>query len=454
MKAALTSLRGRLLIAASAVLMAFLGTMGLALENAFRTSAIDALNARLLQRVYGLLSVTEDAGAQVTLPDALVDPLLNQLDSGHYGYVLNASGQVIWQSQSAFDQALPEGFAARLIENLAVGASDQGQTGGVGPSMRYFAFGIQWLGEVHQGRYTYVVMEDERLLSAEVEGFRTRVWTWLIGMVAALLLLQWLIMRWGLRPLASFTEDLKAMGKGEHESLEGPYVQEFRPLADTLNRLVRQERNQRERYRLTLADLAHSLKTPLAVMGSVLQGKVFGASQVDEMTAQITHMDQVIGYQLSRAVIASSPEAKQAVDSEAVLSGLLLALNKVYADKSITVSHRFDKGLCRADPRDLHEAWGNLLDNAFKYGRSQVHISSRVLVDQVILLVEDDGPGIAPEQETEVLKRGVRVDVKTAGQGLGLAIVSEIAERYDGTLEVGRSPKLGGAAITLVLSTR
>jgi len=85
LKAALTSLRGRLLIAASAVLMAFLGTMGLALENAFRTSAIDALNARLLQRVYGLLSVTEDAGAQVTLPDALVDPLLNQLDSGHYG---------------------------------------------------------------------------------------------------------------------------------------------------------------------------------------------------------------------------------------------------------------------------------------------------------------------------------------------------------------------------------
>ena len=121
------SLRGRLLIAASTVLIAFLGTMGFALDNAFRSSAIEAVNARLLQRVYALLSVTEDAPSRIDLPDALMDPLLNQLDSGHYGYVLDEQARVLWQSQSALDQPLPEALVEQLLASAAVGKSVNGQ---------------------------------------------------------------------------------------------------------------------------------------------------------------------------------------------------------------------------------------------------------------------------------------------------------------------------------------
>ena len=447
------SLRGRLLIAASTVLIAFLGTMGFALDNAFRSSAIEAVNARLLQRVYALLSVTEDAPSRIDLPDALMDPLLNQLDSGHYGYVLDEQARVLWQSQSALDQPLPEALVEQLLASAAVGKSVNGQIQIATERLRYLAFSVQWMGETHEARYTFVVIEDEQLLDAEVEGFLTRLWGWVVASVVLLLVLQGLIMRWGLKPIERFTADLYDMSQGKRGLLTGPYLQEFEPLAKTLNRLVDQERKQRERYRTTLADLAHSLKTPLAVIQNALQTAT--SLPVGEVTrdieSEVRQMDQVIAYQLSRAVIASSPETSEEVDPESLVLGLLSALGKVYADKSVQVQHQLEVQSCRADSRDLSEAWGNLLDNAYKYCHGQVSIVMFDRDDVIECWVEDDGPGVATDQQTVIMKRGVRLDVKPSGHGIGLAVVSEIAERYEGEVSVSRSERLGGARFCLTL---
>ena len=152
------------MISATVLLIAFLGTMGLVLENAFRSSALAALNGRLLQQVYGLLSVTEDNDMTVLLPPALTDPLMNQLGSGHFGLVLDDRGTLVWRSQSAMDQALPSELVAALDETVATGVPRAGVVSDGSDKLRYLAYRVQWLGERHTGLYDYVVMEQSTLL--------------------------------------------------------------------------------------------------------------------------------------------------------------------------------------------------------------------------------------------------------------------------------------------------
>lgn len=443
------SLRGRLTISATVLLIAFLGTMGLVLENAFRSSALAALNGRLLQQVYGLLSVTEDNDLTVLLPPVLTDPLMNQLGSGHFGLVLDERGALVWRSQSAMDQVLPAELVAALGETVATGVPRDGLVSNAAGDLRYLAYRVQWLGERHTGLYDYVVMEQSTLLEAEVEGFRARLWGWLAGVIGLLTALQFVVMRWGLKPLGTFTRDIEAMTLGDQRALSGPYVQELAPLAQTLNRLVAHERQQAQRYRTTLANLAHSLKTPLSIIRNALT-LARTEDHRAEIEVQITQMDELIAYQLERAVIASTHQAKGLLHARVVLDRLNGAMQKVYRDKAVQAAVQGENLALRASERDIQEAWGNLIDNAYKYCAGLVQISVSKTEQGVLLRVEDDGPGIADASHEQVLQRGARLDTRAPGQGIGLAVVSEIANRYEGALTISRS-KLGGACFELQL---
>ena len=423
--------------------------MGLVLENAFRSRALAALNGRLLQQVYGLLSVTEDNDLTVLLPPVLTDPLMNQLGSGHFGLVLDERGALVWRSQSAMDQDLPAELVAALGETVATGVPRDGLVSNAAGDLRYLAYRVQWLGERHTGLYDYVVMEQSTLLEAEVEGFRARLWGWLAGVIGLLTALQFVVMRWGLKPLGTFTRDIEAMTLGDQRALSGPYVQELAPLAQTLNRLVAHERQQAQRYRTTLANLAHSLKTPL----SIIRNALTLARKEDhraEIEVQITQMDELIAYQLERAVIASTHQAKGLLHARVVLDRLNGAMQKVYRDKAVQAAVQGENLALRASERDIQEAWGNLIDNAYKYCAGLVRISVSKTEQGVLLRVEDDGPGIADASHEQVLQRGARLDTRAPGQGIGLAVVSEIANRYEGALTISRS-KLGGACFELQL---
>ena len=423
--------------------------MGLVLENAFRSSALAALNGRLLQQVYGLLSVTEDNDLTVLLPPVLTDPLMNQLGSGHFGLVLDERGALVWRSQSAMDQVLPAELVAALGETVATGVPRDGLVSNAAGDLRYLAYRVQWLGERHTGLYDYVVMEQSTLLEAEVEGFRARLWGWLAGVIGLLTALQFVVMRWGLKPLGTFTRDIEAMTLGDQRALSGPYVQELAPLAQTLNRLVAHERQQAQRYRTTLANLAHSLKTPLSIIRNALT-LARTEDHPAEIEVQITQMDELIAYQLERAVIASTHQAKGLLHARVVLDRLNGAMQKVYRDKAVQAAVQGENLALRASERDIQEAWGNLIDNAYKYCAGLVRISVSKTEQGVLLRVEDDGPGIADASHEQVLQRGARLDTRAPGQGIGLAVVSEIANRYEGALTISRS-KLGGACFELQL---
>ena len=441
------------MISATVLLIAFLGTMGLVLENAFRSSALAALNGRLLQQVYGLLSVTEDNNMTVLLPPALTDPLMNQLGSGRFGLVLDDRGALVWRSQSAMDQALPSELVAALGETVATGVPRAGLVSDGSGDLQYLAYRVQWLGERHTGFYDYVVMEQSALLEAEVEGFRARLWGWLAGIIGLLMTLQFVVMRWGLKPLVVFTRDIEAMTEGDQRALSGPYVQELAPLAQTLNRLVDHERQQGARYRTTLANLAHSLKTPLSIIrNALMMAPPMGRAEDHraEIEIQITQMDELIAYQLERAVIASTHQAKDQLQARVVLDRLNGAMQKVYRDKVVAAEVQGENLALRASERDIQEAWGNLIDNAYKYCAGSIQITVSKIEQGILLRVEDDGPGIADASHEAVLQRGARLDTRAPGQGIGLAVVSEIASRYDGALAISRS-KLGGACFDLVL---
>ena len=407
-----TSLRGRLLTSATVCLVAFLGMMGFVLEDAFSSSAQAAVEARLMQQIYGLLSVTEDSEVGLILPLELADPLMNQLGSGHYAVILDEQRREIWRSQSALDQNLSSARLSGILLPSERGEARFGSIQRPSDNLLFLAYRVQWESEALLEEFDFIVFEQDSLLAAEVVGFRARLWSWLVGIVLVLILLQFLVMRWGLNPIVIFTKDIDAIAQGRAQSLSGDYPDELKPLAQTLNRLVDQEQAQRERYRLTLADLAHSLKTPLSIIRnslSVSKHESVTEAAAIEIDGQVEQMDQLVAYQLERAVIASSPLVKAQVQSQGLLSGLIEALKKVYVTKNVQLEMNFDSDECFADARDLQQMWGNLLDNAFKYCEARVRVALFRRAGQLILRVEDDGPGIAEAMRDQVLTRGFRL---------------------------------------------
>jgi two-component system sensor histidine kinase PhoQ len=278
-----------------------------------------------------------------------------------------------------------------------------------------------------------------------------------------LLVLQVVFLRWGLSPLHRMATDLKSIEAGASEALQGTYPRELKGVTDNLNLLIKSERKQQARYRTTLGDLAHSLKTPLAVITGVAEKlgkeKANGlapetVAQIETVEEQLERMNQIITYQLQRAVQANGASAlARRVPVKKALERILGALDKVYASKGMRHTEEIDESaVFYGDERDLMEILGNVLDNAYKYGHAELRVSIQVVRggrEQLSLVVEDDGPGIAEEQRQFVLQRGARADTLAQGQGIGLAVVTDIVASYGGLIDVDNSP-LGGARIQIV----
>jgi two-component system sensor histidine kinase PhoQ len=246
--------------------------------------------------------------------------------------------------------------------------------------------------------------------------------------------------------------EITAIEAGRQEAFGDGYPRELTGVTRGLNMLLGAERQRMERYRTTMDDLAHSLKTPLAVAGTELVG-----DQPDTATlrAQIDRMQSVVDYQLRRAA-ASGPRslAARPVVLEPLLVDIIASLRKIYRDKPVNCELQIPDGAsCPAEPGDLYEIFGNLLDNAWKWcaGRIVVTVSSSGGA-ALCISVADDGPGIPDDQTEAVLGRGVRAGHRgdVPGHGIGLAVVREIIGLYQGSVSINRSP-LGGTEVRLMV---
>ena len=437
------SLRARLLFAASIVLFGFVALCGLSLEQAFEDSALKSEEDELRGIVYALLGSAEpQPDRQITIRAAdLPDARLVRPQSGLEAAVLDENGDVVWSSPSAGDDLpdlKPADIGTWRFHRLS------------NPDRFLMMFGLRWIDPAEDPqRYTVIVIEDAKSVREQVSEYRRTLWAWLVGISCALLIAQFLVLRWGLSPLRRLVAELRGIESGAQASVQSAYPEELTPLTGALNAMIVAERNQQTRYRNALGDLAHSLKTPLAVMRG-LEGRLAAPDNQRTLADQVARMQHIVDYQLRRAAAAGSRTLSEPLALAPLIDKIVSAMSKVYAAKKIAFDLRVPPGLkVRADEGDLYELIGNLLDNACKWAKTKVTLGVEEASRRLLLVVEDDGPGF-PADVDDLATRGVRADNQVPGQGIGLSSVAELLKAYNGTMQLGRS-SLGGAQVRIEL---
>ena len=273
-----------------------------------------------------------------------------------------------------------------------------------------------------------------------------------------LLLLQVVVLRWSLRPLRDVIADLKHVQLGNASGMSAAHPRELEPLTTSINAFIESERENLDRQRNTLADLAHSLKTPLAVMRQRLDSGAGEAELRAEVDTQLRRMNDLVSYQLARAARSGHQLFAAPIEIEPHAEQIVTGLEKVYAGKRVLCEFEIaPQARFHGEVGDLQELLGNLLENAFKWARARVLLTIAEGTESagrrpgLSIAVEDDGPGIAEDRIAHVLQRGVRGDERVQGHGIGLAIVQDIVKSYRGELHVSRSQELGGAKFEVVL---
>lgn len=314
---------------------------------------------------------------------------------------------------------------------------------------------LEQLVTLGQGRtFALLVAGDTQPMVEDIRDFRNSVIWWLGGLAVLLALGILALVRWGLRPLRRVSEDLGKIREGEIRHLEGNYPSEIEPLVQDLNALIDSNREIVERARTHVGNLAHALKTPLAVLQN--EARAAEGPLAAKLGEQIAIMRDQVEHHLNRARMAAQANVIGAVTPIApVIAGLARVMRKVHQNRQLEIQSDVAPDLrFRGEKHDFEEMAGNLLDNACKWAASRVRVSAaRVDVGRrafLTLCVEDDGPGLPAEGRQAALSRGARLDESKPGSGLGLSIVVELARIYGGDLKLDTS-ELGGLAAQLTL---
>ncbi len=450
------SLNSRQLLAASLGLVAFLGLTGYALDRAFQETALSNLRQRLdnYSRAY-LRNSDFDSEGRFKSPDASPpDPRFDRPGSGLYAVAVGNDFR--WESASTLGRSIPAPTAIAPGEAMIEGPQAYKQPDGT--ELKLYRLSQTTIWETGSGeiQLTFAIYEDTSALDKQIAVFRRALWNYLGLATVLLLLLQTLVLRWSLLPLRQLEKELKQVQSGLSQRLTGQHPRELEPIADSLNAFIESERSGLEQSRNTLSDLAHSLKTPLAVLRARLDAEATHESLRSEVQAQTQRMDEIVSYQLSRAARSGHALFSAPIEIEPRALEIVQSLEKVYKNKGIICEFEMDEASrFYGELGDLQELLGNLLENAFKWARTKVLLTVKVEPAPtnrrpgVSFCVEDDGPGIQPKNVERMLQRGVRGDERVQGHGIGLAIVQDIVHSYRGELTIGKSEELHGAEISI-----
>jgi two-component system sensor histidine kinase PhoQ len=421
-----SGIQTRLLLITTLVLGSFLTLTGLVLDRSFRLSVLSGAEEQLRLVIYSLMGAVQSDDEGLALPDQMPEPRLGQPESGLYAWVTDSEGNTRWRSPSAVTGGVsfPEDGPRLQPGEFSFRAESADGTG-----LIFLSYAVIW-EDPEESLLTFRVGADRAPFHAAIQSFRRNLSIGLSAVTLLFVLAQYLAVRWGLRPLRTMAQEVREMEEGHRERLSAAYPAELRGLAENLDRFVAHEQRSRSRYRNALEQVPPEPRDLLA-------------EQLDRMQTTVTH-------QLSRASVTGPLIVSRQIELRNLIERLLRALDTAYRDRGIRVQLDVPASLSvRADERDLMEILGNLLENAFKYSRSKIRVSGRRDAELQIV-VEDDGPGIAPEVRDAVLNRGTRADEVESGQGIGLAVVAELVELYKGRLRIGDSA-LGGASLRLEL---
>lgn len=426
-----------------------LGIGGVVIYELFRDRVEGRFLADLGNHLNQLTSVVETGpDGNATMTQELSDPRFRVPYSGLYWQVTDEDGRPLLRSRSLWDVTLdlPADTSAEGTPRHHVVA---------GPEDRPL-IALERAVQLPRApaRLHMIVAENQSVLMGVQQSFLRVLFlsfaTLAVGVIAAAAL----VMSLGLRPMAALRQHLNAVRAGEAERLKGRYPDELQPLVDDLNALLEQERAVVERARTQAGNLAHALKTPLSVLANdaATLRKKGDADRADHLARQVAAMQRHVDYHLARARAAGSsrvPGTGTAVAGS--VARLVRTLERLYADRTFAIDWTCPGGLTfRGEGQDLEEMLGNLLDNACKWADHWVRVTCERDGEAVLLIVDDDGPGLAADQHEAVFERGRRLDESTPGAGLGLGIVRDLADIYGGAVRLETSP-LGGLRAELRL---
>jgi two-component system, OmpR family, sensor histidine kinase PhoQ len=450
------SLTRRLLLTVFTVIVVFFGITVFLLDVVFRQAAERSLRELLDAQMVALIAAADPDSPESVTPTAVLETRFDTPGSGLYAEIRSASGETIWRSQSTtgtavqFGPPLEGGERTFFFTHIA----------GTPIRLAVASRGIVW-DNLHgqTARFTFTVASSLEVYEAQIASFRQQIVGWFMGLALLLVATLALLLRWLLKPVRRLELEIKEVEAGSRDHLGEAWPRELAAVTSNLNALLEGERTRIKRYRDTLGNLAHSLKTPLAVMRQALGGSQ-DKERSSALNIEIDRMNGIIEHQMKRAATSGGVLLGQApVDIAPIVTELRVALLRVYGNKDLLFEVAVAPGTqFIGDRADLTELLGNLLDNACKWARS--HIRLAVAVDPAAdsrtalrLTIEDDGPGIAEADRARVLTRGGRADEATPGYGLGLAMVHDTVALYGGALHI-ESSALGGARFELKLPGR
>ncbi|MEG0248023.1 MAG: ATP-binding protein [Pseudomonas sp.] len=440
------SLRVRLMLAAFVLALLFMLALLPALQKAFSLALQESIEKRLASDVTTLISAARIENNRLEMPDLLPDERFNLPDSRLLGYIYDREGHLVWRSRATAEENInyTPRYDGRGNEFARIHQND-------GEEFFVYDVEVKLLGG-KSAAFSIVALQPVREYRQTLDGLREKLYLGFGAALLVLLLLLWAGLTWGLRSLRQLSLELDDVESGARDGLSGEHPRELLRLTGSLNRLLHSEREQRQRYRDSLDDLAHSLKTPLAVLqgvGESLRQRSGEREQARVLQSQIERMSQQIDYQLQRASLRKSGLVRHSVLLKPLLDSLCSTLAKVYRDKRVSVALEIPEAAqVPMEQGALLELLGNLLENAYRLSLGQVRVSLEEAPGQLTLCIEDDGPGVPADQRERILERGERLDSQHPGQGIGLAVVKDIVDSYDADLSLGDSP-LGGAAFRI-----
>jgi len=466
------SLKFRLILSAGLMILLVLPLIGFTLSNAFEQKLTQSIKRELSAYSYAILAVAEVESNQLFMPEQLLENQFNVAQSGLYAIISQRTliktvsteksltqdkffkNKTLWQSHSLLGMNTPNKIMSPEVGKIDFSriplSSDQFEEN----SHFIFSYTVSFTtyqsndsNESFDFPITIHIIKSLADFENLQQQFQQQLWTWLLVLMLLLVVVQVFWLLWTLKPLRDLKEELQKIETGNLDRLQKNYPVELTQVSTQLNLLLATEQGQRKRYRNALADLAHSLKTPLAVIQS--QGELTQSSQ-----EQLAIINQTIEHQLKRAQSAGESSWHLGVNVDEVLTKLFNSLAKIYYDKGLVFTKnnhdkKAKKAMFRGDEADLLELLGNLLDNACKAAKSAVLVEVNTINESLIIKIADDGLGLNDEEKIQVLQRGTRVDTYQQGHGIGLAIVRDLVSSYQGELSIAQSKRLGGAEFSL-----
>ena len=414
--------------------------MGIGLNNAFKQSVLTNAEDALQNQIVLLMTNIDVINGNIEVAKIVSEARLTQVDSDLYAQIQSSDGEVVWRSPSLFDTSLPNSESTlgefKFIEK--VDWPDK-------PKIYLMSFGVEWESDQGDIPFTVTVGEHTKKYQLSLIKYQRQIGFLLVILGLSLLTLLLLLLSWALKPLVKVTKQVEEIEQGKRLRFDEDYPFEVSRLTQNLNQLLNFEDKRINRQKEVLGNLAHSLKTPLAVLTGLKH-----SSDVDhDVQTQLRSMQNIIDYQLQSASAIGARQFAKPISVLEPTQKIINSLSKIHADKIISVEINIrDTTSFYGDEGDWMELVGNLLDNAFKWAKSQIEISVSNLDNgtnrqSTVIKIVDDGIGINDELKTKILERGVRLDSKTPGHGLGLHIVNGIVDAYQGNMDISKVAEQG-----------